>query len=265
MSVLAPTSSQTSSARLIVDRLDAEWATIDHHHTPVRWAGIPGLSGCATLGDVHDRLLVIDRDQRQPALADAALHGLLTAHIDDGDQLAGRVVLQRMLGRVVTLSQRAYRPKQAGIRGTFAHVMELAVAALWDAIATFPVHRRDRKIGANLAMETLSRLTKALRVFDAEQTDTTSLDDVGDVEAPETVTDAGLELLRVLAWGIDAGVISRDDASLLTRVYCPAPGQVGGAAVASELGVSWAAARKRCSRAIGRLAAAARAVNDGML
>lgn len=271
---LSPATTSTH-AQLVVDRLNLEWAEMEDHRRPAAWKQVPGLAPCATLGHVYEHLRDADDDPTRAGSAEAALLALLEAFQDGHDPLAGRVVLQRFLGRAVSLCRRAYRPRDRGVRGKFAELMEVAVASVWDAIATYPVARRRTKVGPNLAMEALASFTAAVRLIDGSD-GLCVLSDMPDgapgpeeaVEAglgplPASVwgPDAGVELLSVLAWGIDAGVISGEEASLLTRVYCPPPGHRGGSAVAFELGISWVTVRKRCSRAIKRLAVAVQAVD----
>ena len=61
-----------------------------------------------------------------------------------GDQLAGRVVLQAVIGRMVRMAQRDPR---AGI--------DDYLAQLWCAISSYPLQRRPVRIAANLSMDTL--------------------------------------------------------------------------------------------------------------
>lgn len=271
---LSPATTPTH-AQLVVDRLNLEWAEMEDHRRPAAWKQVPGLAPCITLGHVYEHLRDGEGNSTRTGSAEAALLVLLEAFQDGHDPLAGRVVLQRFLGRAVSLCRRAYRPRDCGVRGKFADLMDIAVASVWDAIATYPVARRRTKVGANLAMEALARFTAAVRLIDGPDAPG-ALSDLpdgapGPEEAVETGLgplspsvwgpDPGVELLSVLAWGIDAGVISGEEASLLTRVYCPAPDQPGGSAVAFELGISWVTVRKRCSRAIKRLAVAVQAVD----
>src|SRR3712207_6082600 len=75
--------------------------------------------------------------------SDAILGALLT-EVSKGDQLAGRVVLQALLGRIIRM---AGRDRSAGV--------DDYVSALWCRIQTYPLARRPTSIAANLSMDTL--------------------------------------------------------------------------------------------------------------
>jgi hypothetical protein len=74
---------------------------------------------------------------------DAILGALLT-EVSKGNQLAGRVILQALLGRIVRM---ATRDPWAGV--------DDYVAALWCRIQTYPFTSRPTRIAANLSMDTL--------------------------------------------------------------------------------------------------------------
>ena len=137
---------------------------------------------------------------------------------------------------------------------------QLAVAALWDVIATYPITRRREKVAANLSMDTLRQVVTELapdKHETAVEADTLTAV-AGDVDDQlDGVVDA--ELFEVLAWGVDSGAVSREDAALLTAVYCTGPDNPGGPTAAAHFGLTWPAARQRCSRAVRKLAAAVQA------
>lgn len=240
-------------SRMITDQLNAEWQTIAARPVPRRWRA-PALVCCSSLADALDAITASRRSDA--ATADTLLIELLTHRVERGDDSAGRLVLQAMLGRAVNLARRAYRAGATGIRGDLPQLMATAVAALWNTIATYPVHRRRHKVSVNLCMDALGQFTALLDDHVPEAVDVTVLETVEPIFAQHTPAPA-IELLNTLAWGIDTNAISRDDAALLTRVYCPGPGQPGGAqAVARELELAPATVRQRCRRATHRLAVA---------
>lgn len=238
----------------LVGQLNLEWSALrispEGARAVARWAETAEvLQGCTNLADIETRTAAADRQA-----ADAVLLALLELTAAD-ERLAGRTVLQLMLGKAVRIAA-----AQTG-RADRDLLEQLAVAALWDVIATYPITRRREKVAANLAMDTLRQVVKELAPGRQEtpvEPDTfgfgSSLEEPTEDAAPV----ADLELLEILAWGVDNGAITRDEASLLVRVYCPEPGSEGGAVVAAEFGLTWAAARQRCSRAVRRLAAAVR-------
>lgn len=205
------------------------WA--DHH---------AALANCAVLVDVEH---AVTRD------ADAVLLALLR-ETQNGDQLAGRTVLQLMLGKAVRVAA-----SHAG-RAPLHELEACAVTALWDVIASYPVVRRPEKVAANIAMDTLHRVVDELAHDRHEQAVSP---DVLDPSHNDDGGPADLDLLNLLAWAVDNNTISAADASLLVDIYVPAPGQVGGKAAADRHGISWAAARQRASRAVRRITHAVRA------
>ena len=237
----------------IVGQLNLEWSELRTSplaaRTVHRWAGTRStLAGCANVGDIEGRVAAADRQG-----ADAILLTLLELAAE-GEQLAGRTVLQLMLGKAVRIAA-----SHTG-RADRDTLEQLAVAALWDVIATYPIARRRQKVAANLAMDTLRHVVTELA---PDRHETPTEPDVvsghhADDETPDHDRPVDLELLEVLAWGVDREVLTRDEATILVRVYSPGPGQEGGAAAAAELGLTWPAARQRCSRAIRKLTTAIR-------
>lgn len=241
-------------AVLVTDQLNAEWLRLGARPVPKRWP-LPGLAECLRLADAADTIARARR--HQPAVADDLLVGLLDQRTGRDDHLAGRLVLQVMLGRAVNLARRTHRFGAPGVRGDLPQLTAAAVAALWHAIATYPVERRRNKVAVNLCMDALAHFNAGLQDEAPELVDANVLDTAEPVfrRAPAPV----VEVFSTLTWGISKGIITADDAELLVRVYCPLPGQLGGAhRVALELGLSAATVRQRCSRAIQRLSDAVR-------
>ena len=83
--------------------------------------------------------------------ADPVLAALLS-EASVGDQLAGRVVLQALIGRIVRMAQRDPR---ANIDDYLAH--------LWCVIGSYPLKRRPVRIAANLSMDTLKAVSRDRR------------------------------------------------------------------------------------------------------
>ena len=100
------------------------------------------LLGCHSLADVLLRV------RENP---DTGLAALLTL-VRGGDQLAGRVILQSLIGRLVRMARRDVR---AGV--------DDYLAALWCAIRTYPLERRPRQIAANLALDSLKAVHREHR------------------------------------------------------------------------------------------------------
>ena len=100
------------------------------------------LTPCRSLDDV----LSVARLNADPVLA------ALLSEASVGDQLAGRVVLQALIGRIVRMAQRDPR---ANIDDYLAH--------LWCVIGSYPLKRRPVRIAANLSMDTLKAVSRDRR------------------------------------------------------------------------------------------------------
>jgi len=119
----------------IVDALNYDWRELAHRDrgAVLRWSQRhAALATCDSLDDV---LSVAQLN------SDATLSALLT-EVSNGDMLAGRIVLQSMLGRLVRMAQ---RDRQAGI--------DDYIAALWCVALTYPLAARPVRIAANLSMD----------------------------------------------------------------------------------------------------------------
>ncbi|WP_116947863.1 hypothetical protein [Jiangella endophytica] len=237
----------------LVGRLNTEWSRLcaDPRTEPAvaHWGRRhPELSGCFALDDVELAVAAAD-----PERADQILLALLRL-AQTGDSLAGRTVLQLMLGKAVRIATtRAGRDTRPALEHT-------AVAALWTTIATYPIERRPAKVAANIAMETLRAVTGELT---HQLTETPTSPDLLAADlmelTPSERTTADHELLDLLTWAVDEGTITAADATLILDIYTPAPGTDGGAAAAARHGLTWPAARQRASRAIRKVARQLRA------
>jgi len=121
----------------IVDSLNREWDELlgAHDQTVKGWSTRHrALAGCRGLADV---LEAVRRD------SDAVLHALLTER-EQGALLAGRVVLQAMLGKIVLMA----------VRDGNAEVDDY-VGEMWCRICTYPLRERPVRIAANLALDSL--------------------------------------------------------------------------------------------------------------
>ncbi|TDE12590.1 hypothetical protein [Jiangella asiatica] len=243
------TGARRRSDASLVGQLNGEWVRLcDDPATEVvveRWADrYEALAGNACLSDV-ERAVVAATGER----TDEILLALLRL-ARDGDGLAGRTVLQVMLGKAVRIAMtRAGRDSRTSLEHT-------AVAALWTIIATYPVERRPAKVAANIAMETLRAVTTELTHHHTETPTSPDVLDISATAAPaaQERPPADFELLNLLTWAVDQGTITAADATLILDIYTPAPGCDGGPAAAQRHGLSWAAARQRASRALRKVA-----------
>jgi hypothetical protein len=227
----------------IIDALDQEWRELVNGRSDavIRWAERHTvLTPCQSLDDV----LAVASLNTDPVLA-----ALLT-EVSAGDQLAGRVVLQTMLGRMVRMAQRDPRSS-----------VDDYLTWLWCVINGYPLDRRPVRIAANLSMDTMNSVWRD-RTWLARGEITVGLSgealeellqpagldgSSGDASPPIDV-----EVHRVLEAGSLLRLIDDSDAALLRGVY--ADGMTGDQA-ARRFHTSAGVVRVRCSKAVRRLAA----------
>ena len=269
-SAISPASPRNGAAALttgIFGQLIDEWSRLcvlpSLSRQLHRWGSTEiALGGIETLQDVITRLDEGDRAEDDRLLA--ALVRL--AH--SGQVMAGRIVLQAMLPKLVKISRTTgSTSSETQSREDRCHVI---VATFWTVMAGYPIHRRTTKVAAGLALDTLHELTRDLRrptrdipVDPLEASDRFAVLTAVDPTATVGGLSSDADLLEVIAWGVDVDVISGEDAAVLTRVYVPDPG-IRTADVAAAMGLTTEALRQRCSRARRRLIEAVRADTNGL-
>jgi hypothetical protein len=228
----------------LVKALDQEWRElVASQRTAVRrWADrYEVLTTCQTLDDV----LSLSKQK-----SDAVLLALLTEVSRDHDQLAARVVLQTLVGRMVRMAQRDPR----GSTDDY-------LAALWCVINSYPLSRRPARIAANLSLDTLKAVSNERRwlrrgdvsLWPSSESLEELLAPVGLDGSPyDSLLSGDIEVRRVLEAGRLLSLIETSDALLLQRVY--AEGWSGDRA-AREFRMAEGTVRVRCSKAVRRLAA----------
>lgn len=239
----------------IIDALNEEWRQLVEKSRslagpasadPVReWVtGCPALDGCNDLADVLARV---------GADPDAVL-GTLIRHNQSGNELAGRVVLQAMLGKLVTMARR-----------DAAATVDEYVAHLWCRIRTYPLARRPARIAANLALDTLKHVTADHPERTTGAFASSPVGDSGWLEHVQlrahrrdsldhNADVAGLDAHRVISAATRLGLIDAGAARVLRTVYADG---LSGREAAAALDLSPAMVRFRCSRSVRRLAGAA--------
>ncbi|MFT3860114.1 RNA polymerase sigma factor [Micropruina sp.] len=165
-----------------VNRLNREWAVLRHREVPSHW--IEG----GTVAEVFARI------GDEP---DGALGTLITRHAD-GDLLAGRVVLQAVLGKLVLLAARDPR-----------HGVADYVAECWLQLCRYPLQRRPVRIAANLVLDT----RRALWAGDSPlpSVDPVALDQLAHERQPD-----GAAVIRT---ALKLGLIDGASAACLIAVY----------------------------------------------
>lgn len=220
------------SSSPVLAALNDEWSRLRTTRpvgsTGVRWSTVSDSLDVLEVGQLVDALAA----RPDPQVADAILWPLLFL-AGDGDELAGRTVLQATLGLAARLS------RQARTRG-LEDPHEVALGALWSAIRAFPLHRRHR-IAANLAGEAMKALPRAdhrtIVVPDPREDWETS---------PEHEAPATEEVAALLVWARTHRILASEDLSLMTAVYLR---EVSPTVAGRHLGLSAPAVRKRLSRA----------------
>lgn len=172
--------------------------------------------------------------------ADGVL-GALVRLAQSGSVLAGRAIVQLMLPKILLMARSQRRSLIP-----FEDALSRFVAAMWEQILCYPVATRPRRIAANLALDSLKRVTAEVARDNAALI---GVDDevVAGGRVDHEEVPAGIELLEVLARATARGVITKADARLLSKVYIESDYRAG-AAVAQELQISRTDLRKRCSR-----------------
>jgi hypothetical protein len=228
----------------LVEALDQEWRELvgSQRSAVRRWADqYEVLTPCRTLDD----LLSLTKLN-----SDAVLLALLTEVSRGHDQLAARVVLQTLVGRMVRMAQRDPRGS-----------IEDYLAALWCVINSYPLRRRPTRIAANLSLDTLKAVSNDHRwlgrgdvsLWPSSESLEELLAPVGlDGNPYDSLPSGDLEVRRVLEAGRLLSLIETSDALLLQRVY--AEGWSGDRA-AREFRMAKGTVRVRCSKAVRRLAA----------
>lgn len=218
-----------------MDRLNTEWETLARDRasrpTVAGWAiGCPGLQGSDTL----DAVLTAIGERPDEVL------GRLLAADADGCPLAGRVVLQAMLPKLIVMSRRDHR-------ADFTDYL----SQLWLRIRTYPLARRPDRIAANLALDTLKAVkseqgTAALAATD-EVLERLQQDAARRADPPDE-----LAARRVLRAAGELGLVDDLTRAVLVSVY--ADGLTGRAA-AERHQISHDLIRWRCSKGVRALSA----------
>ncbi|WP_406451547.1 hypothetical protein OG782_16220 [Streptomyces sp. NBC_00876] len=261
----------------LIGRLNSEWSRLSQDRTlscfvrdwyddesptcPQRV--LDTLRGCRTASE-QDRILL-------PLLRAAVAGGA-------GAQLAARMVVQTMLPKAIRIARSQLRPGY-----DWEETISLTVGALYEVIRTYPVARRAERIAANLSLETL-RLTRRLIgpdavsvPLDADTVARLTTVDTGpasqaelallhaqaakyrllaeDEPGPAAGWDARAELVELLVWALESGVLDVAEARLITGYY--RDGSAADPVTPRRSERYEARQRQRRSRAVRRLAVAA--------
>ncbi|MGI3785753.1 MAG: RNA polymerase sigma factor [Janthinobacterium lividum] len=229
-----------SGRAAVLRQMDVEWSALQQDEqagaTCRRWgAGSRPLTGCTRPAEVLGRV----------ATAPDVVLGHLLAESAAGERLAGRVVLQALLPKVVRMA--AVDPA-AGV--------DEYVTAMWCEIASYPLARRPVSVAANLALDTLKAVRRErhpaadvatpphLVVLAADRRP-------GQVVGSPSRSAGRLDVLEVLAQARHHRLVDPATGDLLHSVYAEG---LSGESAARRHGLSPGAVRTRCSRAVKVLA-----------
>ena len=241
---------QQSSRFGLIDELNAEWQQLveGDQSRVTEWAATrPALSRCTDLSDVLGEIGA-DPDRALAALVALALNG---------DSLAGRVVLQTMLGKMVRLAQ---AHPDVGV--------DDFVSALWCRIRSYPLTRRPKRIAANLAWDSRKDVlaglpTRRFEISAGSWSESTWEHVLHQRTASELLDHndfaARLDADRVIATARVIGVIDQATAALLHTVYIEG---ASGRYAALRHQTTPAMVRYRCSSALRRMARSAAAITE---
>jgi hypothetical protein len=154
---------------------------------------------------------------------DLVLWGLIQA-CQQGYPLAGRVVLQAMLPKLVLLSRTYPYPE-----------VDHLLAALWIRLANYPLERRPHSVAANLYLDTRKDVLSEARAQPL---------------APPTTTDPGPSGARVILTARQLKLASPLSLTIVEEVYLKGLPQ---AVVAERYAMSRGAIRRRCSDTVRQL------------
>ncbi|WP_046472316.1 sigma-70 RNA polymerase sigma factor region 4 domain-containing protein [Allosalinactinospora lopnorensis] len=247
------------STTTIIGQLNREWEQMRQdasiEQTLHRWAEQDErLGGAARLAD-------LEAIARRPVTEETDLFfaSLLERAVrrdEDGD-LAARIVVQLMLGRVVIS---AY--SLTGWVHDSEEQAQLVVAAMWETIRNFPIDKRKRYITPYLAWTTHHRAKRQAQPGCREIP--LDIDEINRIPAEENQMNASEELTKLLAWSLAESILNPAEADLLMERYgTSSPGRKAWSSlgdpdrIATSIGATPAAMRQRCSRAARKLSKAA--------
>ncbi|MBI5090264.1 MAG: hypothetical protein HZB15_15770, partial [Actinobacteria bacterium] len=151
--------------RHILVRLQRDWDRLARSRGAVQRAGrwnLLGLDHARTLTSLDDVLAQTGYGAMLTPANDAALADLV--RLAATDQLAARVVLQRLLPGISSLARRRTHAGQSR-----HEVLDEVVASAWTVIRTYPIDRRSSYVAAGLLRDidyqTFRRATRRLATF----------------------------------------------------------------------------------------------------
>jgi hypothetical protein len=166
-----------------------------------------------------------------------------------GDEIAGRVVLKSFLPLAFRLARTCSSTRQLW-RHSPTDATATTIAALWEVIHTYPLHRTN-SVAGNIRLECIKLLEKGLGTH--EEVEVTVDDETLERLVNDTTEvwgdDAFNDLVVLFTWAIDTGTLTREEVQLLARIELTEnnPGDERDAA-AAELGISRETLNRRVCR-----------------
>lgn len=238
-----PSPARPGAGAHFVEALEQEWHALVRSDlaaaTVQQWGRRHpvALAGCRTPADV---LIAVRTSPDRTLLA-------LLEQVSEGDMVAGRVVVQTMLPKLITMSRRDRE-----------HELADYVSWLWLVASAYPVARRRHRVAANLALDTLKEVTRhrqrreipyrseSLDLLESERWAARTGGCGPDGDLVDTLTAA-----TVINNAFRLGLLDDLTVRVLTVVYDHG---LPGKEAAAQLGMSVDSVRWRCSRAVRRLA-----------
>jgi hypothetical protein len=226
----------------LVDRLNHEWAALvlDSPDTLTGWCQTcRPLSSCRSLDEVLQSI----RSAPDEVLA------FLIHRCQLGDMIAGRTVLQSMLGKLVKMSY-------TGVAARESNALDDLVTHMWCQIARYPLSARPLRVAANLTLDTLKAATQDWRAATEVPVPTTTVVNALDAHQINSDSPTAPSAENLINAAHRLGLITHTTRDILVAVY--GPEELSGAMAAQRWSCSPAAIRTRCKEAIkGRLAPSA--------
>lgn len=236
-----------SSARpTIITALFAEWERLARQRQNVARANAWGLPG----EPVEHLDEILRRAGFGVASNDEGLDRYLALLVGVArtDDLAARIVLQRIMPGLVAIAVRRAPIVAHGLPGAF----DLITASAWMIIRQFPIERRSRRLAANLLMDieyaAFVRDTRLKSSRSEEQVSPERLLGIEFGQDPHADPAAEGGTLELLLHGLSAKGLSATDLQMLRAVSQ----DVNSVEAAEVLGISARSVRNRRERALAR-------------
>ena len=234
----------------IVTALFAEWKHLSRQRHNVRRANSWDLPG--------EPVSHLDEILRRSGFGIPANDDALDAYLSRlvaialEDDLAARIVLQRILPGLVAIAVRRAPIVSQGLAGAF----DLITSAAWIVIRQFPIERRPRRLAANLLMDIeYAAFVRDSRLKSSQSEDHFSPEGLLGVEFGRLRTGdldrdpvADANALELLLHGLIAQGLSEIDVQMLRGVSL----DINSVEAAEVLGISPRSVRNRRERALAR-------------